>query len=315
MLIRKRRGWEISEAQVTPEHVFLNRRQFVAGAAAATIAAPALAQTADPSAGLYPAGRNMRYRVERDLTEESVASQWNNFYEFGSSKNIARAAQSLPVRPWEIRIDGLVEEPRTIAIDDLLRQVQLEERIYRFRCVEAWAMTVPWTGFPMSALVDLAKPKSEARFVRMETFMNPSVASGQRASWYPWPYVEGLTMAEARNELTLLVTGAYGKPVPRQMGAPIRLITPWKYGFKCVKSIVRFSFTAERPVSFWERLQASEYGFWANINPRVPHPRWSQATEELIGTSGRRVPTQLFNGYGEQVAEMYANLQNEELYK
>jgi sulfoxide reductase catalytic subunit YedY len=315
MLIRKRRGWEIPESQVTPEHVFLNRRQFVAGAAAATIAAPALAQTADPSAGLYPAGRNMRFRVERDLTEESVASQWNNFYEFGSSKNIARAAQSLPIRPWEIKIDGLVEEQRTIAIDDLLRQVQLEERVYRFRCVEAWAMTVPWTGFPMSALVELAKPKAEARFVRMETFMNPSVASGQRASWYPWPYIEALTMAEARNELTLLVTGAYGKPVPRQMGAPIRLITPWKYGFKCVKSIVRFSFTAERPVSFWERLQGSEYGFWANVNPRVPHPRWSQATEELIGTGGRRVPTQLFNGYGEQVAELYANLQNEELYK
>ena len=175
-------------------------------------------------------------------------------------------------------------------------------------------MAVPWTGFSMKAFVEYAKPLSSAKYVRMETFNNAAWASGQKASWYPWPYVEGLTMAEATNELTLLVTGIYGKPVPKQMGAPLRLIAPWKYGFKAVKSIVRFTFTDQRPKSFWEVVQGSEYGFWANVNPKVPHPRWSQATEEVIGTGGNRVPTQLFNGYGEFVADLYKDLQNERLW-
>jgi sulfoxide reductase catalytic subunit YedY len=319
MLIKLRKGWELPESAATPEHVFFNRRRFMAGAAgaAASIAAPALAQAPasdDPSASRYPAQRNLRYRIDRDVTEERISTTYNNFYEFGSSKTISRAAQALPIRPWEIRIDGMVEQPRTIAIDDLLGAMQLEERLYRHRCVEAWAMAVPWTGFAVKDFIAWARPAAGAKYLRFETFMRPEVAGGQRASWYPWPYIEGLTMEEGMNELALFATGVYGKPLPRQMGAPIRLVTPWKYGFKSVKSIVRISFVEQRPVSFWEQLQASEYGFWANVNPQVPHPRWSQATEELIGTNGRRVPTQLYNGYAEQVAGLYTTLQNEHLY-
>ena len=182
----------------------------------------------------------------------------------------------------------MVEKPQEIDIDDLLKKVQLEERLYRLRCVEAWSMAIPWSGFPMAKLVELAKPLSSAKYVRMETFHDPKIAPGQRQTWYPWPYVEGLTIAEATNELAFMVTGAYGKPVPKQMGAPIRLAVPWKYGFKSVKSIVRFTFTDQRPKSYWKSLQGGEYGFWANVNPEVSHPRWSQATEEVIGTSERR---------------------------
>ena len=174
-------------------------------------------------------------------------------------------------------------------------------------------MAVPWSGFSMKALVDFARPLSGAQYVRMETFMNPDVAEGQRAVWYPWPYIEGLTIAEATNELAFMVTGIYGKPLPPQNGSPLRLATPWKYGFKSIKSIVKFTFTDQRPVSFWETLAASEYGFWANVNPDVPHPRWSQASERVLGT-GERVPTQLFNGYAEFVGDLYKDLQNERLY-
>ena len=174
-------------------------------------------------------------------------------------------------------------------------------------------MVAPWTGFPMKKLLEIAKPLSSAKYVRMETFKNPEVAPGQGQFWYPWPYVEGLTIEEAANDLTLLVTGAYGKPMAKQFGAPIRLHVPWKYGFKSIKSLVRFSFTTERPKSFWEQLQGREYGFWANVNPEVPHPRWSQATERVLGTD-ERIPTQLFNGYGEQVAHLYKDLEGEQLY-
>jgi methionine sulfoxide reductase catalytic subunit len=173
---------------------------------------------------------------------------------------------------------------------------------------------VPWAGFQMKQLVDIAQPLSSAKYIRMETFNRPEVAPGMKASWYPWPYIEGLTIEEATNELTLIGTGIYGKPMPKQMGAPLRLVVPWKYGFKSVKSIVRFTFTDKRPVSFWEEVQGSEYGFWANVNPQVPHPRWSQASEELIGTNGKRVPTQLFNGYGEFVASLYDDKKNERLW-
>ena len=175
-------------------------------------------------------------------------------------------------------------------------------------------MSVPWTGFPLAALVKAADPKPEAKFVRFETFMDPKMAPGQRQPWYPWPYVEGITIEEGMNDLSMFVTGVYGKPLPKQMGAPIRLVTPWKYGFKAVKSIVRISFTDQRPRSFWEELQGSEYGFWANVNPKVPHPRWSQASEEVIGAGGKRVPTQIFNGYGDFVAGLYTDLQNERLW-
>jgi methionine sulfoxide reductase catalytic subunit len=194
-----------------------------------------------------------------------------------------------------------------------LKAVQLEERLYRLRCVEAWGMTVPWTGFPMKALVDLAAPASGAKYIRMETFLDPKIASGQRQTWYPWPYVDGCTIEEATNELAFMVTGAYGKPLPKQYGAPLRVHMPWKYGFKAVKSIRRITFTAERPKSFWEALQPQEYGFWANVNPQVAHPRWSQATEEVLG-EGKRVPTLMWNGYGDYVAHLYKGLEKEKLY-
>ncbi len=319
MFIKRRKGWEIPESQVTPEHLFFNRRQVLGAAAgAATLLASGAAYAqGDPSAGLYPAKLNPKFAdAGRPVTEESYNTTFNNYYEFGTSKRIASAAEALPIRPWSIVIDGEVEKPITMGIDDLLKQVTLEERIYRHRCVEAWSMVVPWTGFPLRALVALAKPTANAKYVRFETFNNPDIASGQQPGLfgaYPWPYVEGLTMAEATNDLAFMVTGAYGKPVAKSMGAPIRLHLPWKYGFKSIKAIVKVSFVAERPVSFWEQLAASEYGFWANVNPEVPHPRWSQADEQVLG-SGERVPTLLFNGYGEFVASLYTGLENEKLY-
>jgi methionine sulfoxide reductase catalytic subunit len=319
MLIRKRRGWELPEGAATDEALFRDRRRLLKGIAAGPILAaglgslPAFGAEADPSAGLYPAKRNAKYVLDRPLTDEKYPTTYNNFYEFGTDKSIWQQAQALKVRPWTIKIDGMVEKPMTLDIDDLLKRVGLEERLYRHRCVEAWSMAVPWTGFPMAALVDMARPLGSAKYVRMETFMDPATAPEQKKFFYPWPYVEGLTMAEARNELTFLATGMYGKPMPKQDGAPIRLVTPWKYGFKSIKSIVRFEFTDKRPRSYWEALQASEYGFWANVNPEVPHPRWSQASERVLGTDERR-PTLMWNGYGEFVADMYKGLEKERLF-
>jgi len=317
MLIRRRKGWELPESAATPEQVFFNRRAFLGASTAglATIAAPAWAQRADtdPSARHYPFKRNERYVLDRDVTPEQTNLTYNNFYEFGSHKQIHRAAQALPIRPWQIKIDGLVETPMTIGIDDLFAKLPLEERLYRFRCVEAWAMAVPWSGIALKDFVAFCKPLASAKYVAMDTFHRPDIASGQKASWYPWPYREALSIEEATNELAFLATGAYGKPIAKQMGAPIRLAVPWKYGFKSVKSIVRFEFTEKRPVSFWEKLQPQEYGFWANVNPEVPHPRWSQATEEVLGTN-KRVATKLYNGYGEFVAHLYRDKVGERLF-
>jgi sulfoxide reductase catalytic subunit YedY len=315
------------ESLATPEGVYLNRRELMKGVAAGAIlgaavtalggnlvaAAFAAEDDKDPTADLYPAKRNLRYRLDRDISPEADVTSYNNFYEFGSQKSISRAAQALPLHPWQVKIDGMVEKEMTLDVDELIRKMPLEERLYRHRCVEAWAMAVPWTGFPMKALLDYAKPLAGAKYVRMETFKDPKVAPGQKQFWYPWPYIEGLTIEEAGNELTLLATGLYGKPMPKQNGAPLRLVTPWKYGFKSTKSITRFTFTDKRPVSFWETLQASEYGFWANVNPDVPHPRWSQATERVLGVEGRR-PTLMWNGYGEYVADMYKGLEKERLF-
>ncbi|VAW14354.1 Protein-methionine-sulfoxide reductase catalytic subunit MsrP [hydrothermal vent metagenome] len=316
MLIKHRRPWELPESQATSETVFLNRRQILAAGggllAAGAVGFDAKAQ-ADPSAGLYPAPRNPAFTLKRDITPEEINSAYNNFYEFGSSKSVAKAARALPIRPWEISIDGEVEAQMTLGIDDLLKKVTLEERLYRLRCVEAWSMTIPWTGFPLARLVEIAKPLSSAKFLRMQTFENPKVARGQLASWYPWPYTEGLTMAEATNDLAFMVTGAYGKPAARQFGAPLRLAVPWKYGFKSVKSIVRFSFLKERPVTFWEKTNAAEYGFWANVNPKFDHPRWSQASERVLGGQ-ERIQTVIFNGYGEQVADLYKGMTKREFF-
>ena len=318
MHIMHRRGWELPEHMATPEHLFFNRRAFLLAAGAAA-AAPVVASAQrvsdlpDPTVELYPAKRNDKYVLDRPVTDESINTTYNNFYEFGTSKSIMRSAQALKTRPWTIKIDGMVEKPMEVGIDDLIRKIPIEERLYRHRCVEAWGMAIPWTGFPLAKLVAFARPTGSPKYVRMETFKDPSMAPGQRASFYPWPYVEGVTMAEAMNDLAFMVTGAYGKPVSRSQGAPLRLALPWKYGFKSIKSIVRLNFTNDRPKTFWEALQASEYGFWANVNPQVPHPRWSQATEEVIGT-GQRRPTLLFNGYGEYVADIYKDLKGERLF-
>jgi len=320
MHILRRRGWELPDHMATPEHLVFDRRAFLRATGAAAIAltpaaaaAQRLTDLPDPTHDLYPAKRNEKYVLDRPITPEMINETYNNFYEFGTSKSISRAAQGLKLRPWTVKIDGMVEKPMEIDIDDLIRKMPLEERLYRHRCVEAWGMAIPWTGFPLAKLVELAKPTGSPKYVRMETFKDPSMAPGQRASFYPWPYVEGITMEEAMNELAFVVTGAYGKPVSKSQGAPLRLALPWKYGFKSVKSIVRVNFTNQRPKTFWEALQASEYGFWANVNPQVPHPRWSQATEEIIGTGTRR-PTLLFNGYGQYVADLYKDLKSERLW-
>ncbi|MDX1738205.1 MAG: protein-methionine-sulfoxide reductase catalytic subunit MsrP, partial [Alphaproteobacteria bacterium] len=268
---------------------------------------------AHPIADLFPAKLNATYSLDRDMTEEKYATSYCNFYEFGSSKNITDNAQYMPIDPWTIKIDGLVEKEMTVDAYDVMRKLPMEERTYRHRCVEAWSMAVPWTGFPMKALIDFAKPLSDAKYVVMETLADKDNMSGLSAFWYPWPYIEGLTMAEATNELTFMATGIYGKPMPKQNGAPIRLVTPWKYGFKSIKSIVRISFTKERPVSFWQKIQPAEYGFWANVNPKVSHPRWPQSHERVLGTDDR-VPTQLYNGYGDYVAHLYKDIKNERLF-
>ncbi|HEX6115101.1 MAG TPA: protein-methionine-sulfoxide reductase catalytic subunit MsrP [Geminicoccaceae bacterium] len=324
MLIKRRRGWELPERAATPEHLFHQRRRLIQGLAAGPVLLSggmglwraAAAEDRDPSADLYPVSRNPRYRLDEripQLSDERLVTTYNNFYEFGSHKQISKAAQALEIRPWAVTLDGMVEKAQTLDVDDLLGRMPLEERVYRLRCVEAWSMAVPWSGFPLKALVDLARPLGSARYLRMETFQDPEMASGQKQFWYPWPYIEGLTMAEATHELAFIATGLYGKPVPKQNGAPLRLALPWKYGFKSIKSIVRFTFTDERPVNFWQEIQGSEYGFWANVNPDVPHPRWSQAEETPLG-SPIKVPTVLYNGYAEFVADLYKDLENEPLF-
>jgi sulfoxide reductase catalytic subunit YedY len=316
MYVRRRRGWEIPDQLATPESVYLSRREIVKAAGLAVLAGSILPGSAsaqsDLTVGLYPAPRNSKYTTGRGITPESINTSYNKFYEFGTQMDVAGEAAALKTRPWDIRIDGMVEKKLFFSIDDLIRRMPLEERLYRHRAVEGWSMAVPWTGFPLSTLIQLARPSAGARYLRMESFLDSRMASGQN-SFYPWPYVEGLTMAEATNELAFLVTGAYGKPVAKVMGAPLRVHLPWKYGFKSIKSIVRLTFTDEQPVGFWQQIRPAEYGFWANVNPAVPHPRWSQSMERNI-TSGELVPTQIFNGYGEYVAGLYNGLDDEPLY-
>ena len=306
MPVIRRRGWDLRDSDATPEHLVLGRRKLMVAAGMAGLILPAAARA-------QGAPRNAKYDPGREVSAERDATTYNNYYEFGTDKSISRAAQRLPVQPWTIAIDGLVDAPKTIGFDDLMQKVNLEERIYRHRCVEGWAMTVPWTGFPLRDLVKIAAPTSAAKYVVMTTLADPKTMPGLRLSQFEWPYVEGVTMAEANNDLAFLATGLYGKNIPKQNGAPIRLVLPWKYGFKSVKSIVRVTFTDKRPKTFWEGIQPDEYGFWANVNPAVPHPRWSQATERLLG-SDQRVPTQIYNGYGEQVASLYAGLGSERLF-
>jgi sulfoxide reductase catalytic subunit YedY len=304
MHIIRRHGWEIPESRVTPEHAMVNRRSLLAAAGTMTIL-PAFAARADVTV-------NPAFKPGRAVTEEKYSTTYNNYYEFSDGKNLWRDAQALKQRPWTIKLEGMLAKPRTINIDDLLKQVSLEERIYRHRCVEAWAMTVPWTGFPLSQLLKIAEPGSGAKYVVFETTQD-KVMSGLNAPFYPWPYVEGVTIDEAANDLAFISTGLYGKPLPPQNGGPIRLTLPWKYGFKSAKAIIKVTFTDKRPKTFWEAIGPSEYGFWANVNPAVAHPRWSQASERLLG-GDERVPTQIFNGYAEQVGGLYTEIKNEKLF-
>jgi sulfoxide reductase catalytic subunit YedY len=328
MLIKRTPGWAMKEREATPEGLFLARRDLVKALAAGRILAPALAAAlaglladraeaaegeADPTAGLYPMKRNDKYKLDRPIAPEDEVTTYNNYYEFGSQKNIWRRAQALKIRPWTIKLEGMVEQPRTVDIDTLIKAMPLEERLYRHRCVEAWSMAVPWSGFPLKAFVDYAKPLASAKYIVFETYQDPGMAPGQREFWYPWPYIEGLTMAEATNELAFVATGLYGKPIPKQNGAPLRLVTPWKYGFKSTKAFIKVTFTDQRPKTFWAVIAPSEYGFWANVNPQVPHPRWSQATERVLGMSERK-PTLLYNGYAEYVADIYKGLEKERLF-
>ena len=263
------------------------------------------AQENPPAPDLYPAARNPGFVLDRPVTDEAYSAAYNNFYEFSVFKGgIYRKAARLKTSPWQVEVSGLVERPRIFEIDELIRAMALEERLYRFRCVEAWAMAVPWTGFPLRELMKKVQPLSSAKYVRFVTFMKPEVASNQNPSKGPWPYSEGLTMTEAMNELTLLATGIYGHPLPKQHGAPLRLVAPWKYGFKSIKSIVKIEFTATQPRSFWNSNRPEEYDFLANVDPQVPHPRWSQAAEKMIDTGERR-STLPYNGYGEWVAGLY----------
>ena len=302
--------WWIPNRQITPEKVFANRRDFLrqlgmlgAGAAMGAMSLRAEDKPALPKG--YPYARNPKYDPDWRLTDEKIAAKYNNFYEFTTVKAaVHRMVDKFIIDPWPIEIGGLVEKPIKVDVADLISQMPMEERVYRFRCVEAWSMTVPWTGFPLASLLKKVQPKAEAKFVRFQTFFRPDQAPGFAETNYPWPYTEGLRLDEAMHPLTMLVTGIYGKPLPKQHGAPIRVVVPWKYGYKSIKSIVKIELVDKQPSTLWETLAPKEYPFESNVNPAVPHPRWSQATERLIDTGGR-ANTQPFNGYGTEVASLY----------
>ena len=315
VFLKKNKVWNLKESSITSESVFNSRRKIIKNLAIGSLVVPSASLIPFTAfSSFYPPITNNFYKVDRDLTKESLATTYTNFYEFGSSKNIWRRAAQLKTDPWLLTIDGLVNKPLTIDVNDLLKKIGgIEERVYRFRCVEAWSMTVPWAGFPVNKIISLVEPKTDAKFVKFETFFNPDIAPGQKQKWYPWPYQEGITVEEAKNDLSFIATGIYGKKLPNQNGAPLRLILPWKYGFKSIKSIVKISFVNKRPIGLWEKLAPKEYGFWANVNPNIPHPRWSQKSEQQLGVDGR-IPTVIYNGYGDHVASMYnkleKNLQN-----
>ena len=314
-----RKRWQIAENQTTSEALFLSRRSALKAMGLGLLSVsglPSLLQAEDKNDAVF---KNPSFQNPgRPITPEATNLRYNNYYEFGNSKSVAKAAQALSIRPWTIEVSGLVAKPKTFDIDDLLTTMPLEERIYRHRCVEAWSMVVPWTGFELSTLLAKVEPLSKASYVHFEGFVRPKEAPRQKQSIFnpwseDWPYSEGLTLAEANNPLALLVTGAYGKPLAKQMGAPLRLHLPWKYGFKSIKGITKIILTDQRPVSFWQKAAPNEYGFWANVNPKVPHRRWSQARERDI-ESGSYYRTRLFNGYAEEVADLYKNLKKEALY-
>jgi sulfoxide reductase catalytic subunit YedY len=303
LLIKIPRGWEMPEREATPESVYQNRRTILK--ALGFVGLEGLLAAAETKS-LYPAKRNPKYELDRPITEEWAATGYNNFYEFTLDKErVKDMVGEFQTSPWQVEVSGLVAKPKTYDVDDLVQRMPLEERLYRLRCVEAWSMAVPWTGFPISALIKEVEPKPEAKFMRLVTTYRPKEMPGIGSQpHYPWPYFEALRMDEAMNELSLFVTGIYGKPLPKQNGAPIRLIVPWKYGLKSLKSIVKIEFTAKRPPTFWNQAQGLEYGWYSNVNPNRPHPRWSQAYEKVIPRMERR-PTLMYNGYEKYVAGMY----------
>ncbi|MBS9720879.1 protein-methionine-sulfoxide reductase catalytic subunit MsrP [Tianweitania sp. BSSL-BM11] len=298
MVNRTKLNW----SHVTPKPLWLNRRALIAGIGATALASPALAKiAAKPS--------QFSTDVEPNTLEE--ITNYNNFYEFGWDKTDPAAnAGQLTTDPWSVTVDGLVDRPGTYDLADIMKDRPLEERIYRFRCVEAWAMVIPWIGFELSGLLNRFGVQPSAKYVAIQTLLRPEEMPGQRAGGINWPYVEGLRLDEAMNPLTIMATGLYGENLPKQNGAPLRLVVPWKYGFKSIKSIVKISLVAEQPPTTWQQLQPSEYGFYANVNPEVNHPRWSQATERKIGGGffASRQETLKFNGYGDEVAGMYAGM-------
>ncbi|MSU24596.1 MAG: protein-methionine-sulfoxide reductase catalytic subunit MsrP [Opitutus sp.] len=316
MLIHTPKDWALRESAATPETIYRNRRAFLKtlGLAGTAFAARDLLG----ATGGFPTKVNAAFRdpALKPTAYDHITS-YNNFYEFGTSKEepVVLANRGWKSEPWTVELAGLINAPQKLDVNDLVAKMGgVEQRVYRHRCVEAWSMVVPWDGFPLAKLVALADPKPEAKFLKMTTFLDPKSAPGQRERNLDYPYVEGLRLDEATNELAFIATGIYGKPIPNQNGAPLRLVTPWKYGFKGVKSIVKFEFVAKQPRGTWEVMQAREYGFYANVNPNVDHPRWTQASEKVIGGGLTRQRTLMFNGYEKQVAGLYQGMNLEKNY-
>ena len=307
MYLIKKNFLHFKENKITDQSVFLNRRKVILGAMGSIFAAN--------FSNLYANNNNNNYNkvIKRNLTSFENISKYNNFFEFGTTKQIWKQAQKLKIENWKIEISGSNISDKNIFLEDILQKVGIEERVYKFRCVEAWSMVVPWNGFPLSKLIKILDPKSDTKYVEFETFFRPDEANNQKQSWYPWPYKEIITINEAMHPLSFIATGVYGKPLPKQNGAPIRLVLPWKYGFKSIKSIVKINFTNTKTKSFWETIAPKEYGFWANVNPDVPHRRWSQEYEKDIDT-GNRYPTLLFNGYSEWVSSLYVNVKSKSIF-
>ena len=299
----------ISASEITPREVYMSRRKFIGTAAAGIAMLGAGSAIAAPLAA-----SPSQFSTDEKLTPKEAVTTYNNFYEFGTGKgDPSEKSQHFKPLPWSVKVDGMVGKPKEFGIEELMK-MQLEERIYRLRCVEGWSMVIPWIGFPLSALLEQVEPLGSAKYVSFETLVRPEEMPGQTGLFQPleWPYIEGLRLDEARHPLTILAVGLYGETLPNQNGAPIRLVVPWKYGFKSIKSIVRISLVEEQPETTWKNSNAREYGFYSNVNPEVDHPRWSQATEQRIGEGGifkvANRPTLMFNGYGEEVASLYEGM-------
>ncbi|MFN8401166.1 MAG: protein-methionine-sulfoxide reductase catalytic subunit MsrP [Anaerolineales bacterium] len=300
----------VRSSEITPKEVYLSRRDFIkaAGVVAGSMAIAACAPEATGTPAPQFNGPSLNDELGDPTNTYEEISNYNNYYEFTTNKEaVAPMAKNFTTSPWTVEVGGMVSKPKTFGLEDLLSMFPQEDRVYRLRCVEAWSMVIPWNGFPLASLLKAVEPTSNAKYVRFETIYRPEEMKGQSSPFYPWPYQEGLRLDEAMNDLTLLATGIYGETILPQNGAPIRLVVPWKYGFKSIKSIVKIELTDKEPTTLWSTIAPNEYGFYANVNPTVDHPRWSQASERRIGELTRR-ETLMFNGYGEQVADLYADM-------